>query len=105
MPTHTKGDVAIVGAGMGSGVLALLAAARGRRAAVLDRHADGPRDPVRGELLQPNGLHILDRLGLLDGLPAGEVSRTQRFHFHRIGGPRLVTIDYRVLPPPHQNTP
>jgi 2-polyprenyl-6-methoxyphenol hydroxylase-like FAD-dependent oxidoreductase len=82
MPTHTKVDVAIVGAGMGSGVLALLAAARGRRVAVLDRHADGPRDPVRGELLQPNGLRILDRLGLLDGLPAGEVSLTQRFHFH-----------------------
>jgi 2-polyprenyl-6-methoxyphenol hydroxylase-like FAD-dependent oxidoreductase len=104
MPTHTKVDVAIVGAGMGSGVLALLAAARGRRVAVLDRHADGPRDPVRGELLQPNGLRILDRLGLLDGLPAGEVSRTQRFHFHRIGGPRLVTIDYGVLREPYNYT-
>ena len=104
MPTHTKVDVAIVGAGMGSGVLALLAAARGRRVVVLDRHAGGPRDPVRGELLQPNGLRILDRLGLLDGLQDAEVSRTRRFHFHRIGGPRLVTIDYGLLDEPYNYT-
>lgn len=104
MPTHTRVDVAIVGAGMGSGVLALLSAARGRRVAVLDRHPGGPRDPVRGELLQPNGLRILNRLGLLDGLSDAEVSRTQRFHFHRIGGPRLVTIDYGLLREPYNYT-
>jgi 2-polyprenyl-6-methoxyphenol hydroxylase-like FAD-dependent oxidoreductase len=98
--TTDRVDLVIVGAGMGSGVLALLSAARGLRVVVLERHPGGPRDPVRGELLQPNGLRILDRLGLLNGLAETEVSRTRRFHFHRIGGGRLVTIDYGVLPEP-----
>jgi 2-polyprenyl-6-methoxyphenol hydroxylase-like FAD-dependent oxidoreductase len=104
MEPDASADVVIVGGGMGSGVLALLSAARGRRVLVLDRHPDGPRDPIRGELLQPNGLRILDRLHLLDGIPQTELSRTQRFHFHRIGGPHLVTIDYGLLPRPYNYT-
>ncbi|MEO5657876.1 MAG: FAD-dependent monooxygenase, partial [Nitrospiria bacterium] len=101
---QTRVDIVVVGGGMGGGALALLAAGRGRRVALLDRHPGGPSDPARGEILQPNGLRILDRLGLLHGLPDAELSRIRRFHFHRIGGPHLVTIDYGLLPEPYNYT-
>ncbi len=104
IPDETRADVVIVGAGIGGAVLALLAAAKERRVVVLDRQAGGPVDPDRGEILQPNGLRILDQLGLLDGLSDGSVSRVSRYHFHRIGGSRLVTIDYGALPAPYNYT-
>jgi 2-polyprenyl-6-methoxyphenol hydroxylase-like FAD-dependent oxidoreductase len=100
----THADLVIVGGGIGGAVLALLAAAKGRRVVVLDRQAAGPRDPDRGEIVQPNGLKVLDRLGLLDGLPDAGVSRVRRYHFSRIGGPRLVTVDYGALPAPYNYT-
>jgi len=97
-------DIVIVGGGMGGGVLAFLAAARGRQVIVLDRHHDGLHTAPRGELIQPNGLRIFDRLGLLDGLEHEDVARIQRFHFHRMGRSRLVTIDYAQLPAPFNYT-
>jgi 2-polyprenyl-6-methoxyphenol hydroxylase-like FAD-dependent oxidoreductase len=97
-------DLVIVGGGIGGVVLALLAAAKGRRVVVLDRQAAGPLDPDRGEIVQPNGLRVLDRLGLLNGLPTAEISRVRRYHFSRIGGPRLVTVDYGALPGPYNYT-
>jgi 2-polyprenyl-6-methoxyphenol hydroxylase-like FAD-dependent oxidoreductase len=103
-PHETRADLLIVGAGIGGAVLALLAAAKDRRVVVLDRQTGGPTDPDRGEILQPNGLRILARLGLLEELPDHSVSRVRRYHFHRIGGPRLVTIDYGALPEPHNYT-
>jgi 2-polyprenyl-6-methoxyphenol hydroxylase-like FAD-dependent oxidoreductase len=100
----TRADLVIVGGGIGGAVLALLSAAKGRRVVVLDRQAAGPSDPNRGEIVQPNGLKILDRLGLLDGLPADGISRVRRYHFSRIGGSRLVTVDYGSLPEPYNYT-
>ncbi len=102
--SDTRADVAIVGSGIGGAALALFAAAKGRRVVVLDRQAAGPTDPDRGEIVQPNGLKVLDRLGLLDGLPNAGVSRVRRYHFSRIGGPRLVTVDYGALPAPYNYT-
>lgn len=104
IPGETHVDLVVVGAGIGGAVLALLAAGRQRRVIVLDRQAGGPKDPDRGEILQPNGLRILDRLGLLGELPEHGLSRVRRYHFHRIGGPRLVTIDYGALPEPYNYT-
>ncbi|MEW6684415.1 MAG: NAD(P)/FAD-dependent oxidoreductase [Nitrospirota bacterium] len=103
-PHETRADLVVVGAGIGGAVLALLAAAKERRVVVLDRQSRGPTDPDRGEILQPNGLRILDRLGLLAELSEHSVSRVRRYHFHRIGGPRLVTIDYGALPEPYNYT-
>ncbi|MFZ5862021.1 MAG: FAD-dependent monooxygenase [Nitrospirota bacterium] len=96
-------DLAVVGGGIGGAVLALLAAAKGRRVALLDRQS-GPSDPDRGEIVQPNGLRVLDRLGLLDGLPTLGISRVRRYHFTRIGSSRLVTVDYGALPAPYNYT-
>ena len=62
-------DVAVVGAGGGGAVLALALAQKGIRTIVLDQ-APGPPKGLRGELLQPNGQQVLDRLGVLKSLPA-----------------------------------
>ena len=68
-------DVAIVGAGGGGAVLALALAKKGIRTIVLDQAA-GPPQGLRGELLQPNGQQVLDRLGVLKSLPADATRAT-----------------------------
>ena len=93
-------DVAIVGAGGGGAVLALVLAQRGIRSVVLER-GSGPPTGLRGEILQPNGQQVLDRLGLLDKLPVNTTKTVRKFHFLRAGGSRLCTIDYGELPPPY----
>lgn len=96
----TKTDIVIVGAGGGGGVLGLALARKGIRALVLEQ-APGPPSGLRGEILQPNGQHILDQLGLLRQLPTDAVRSVRHFHFCRAGGERLCTIDYGMLPPPY----
>jgi 2-polyprenyl-6-methoxyphenol hydroxylase-like FAD-dependent oxidoreductase len=95
-----EADVAVVGAGGGGAVLALALAQKGVRTVVLEQ-APGPPQGLRGEILQPNGQEVLDRLGLLHKLP-GEATRTvHKFHFCRVGGERLCTVDYGDLPAPY----
>ncbi|MBI3597660.1 MAG: FAD-dependent monooxygenase [Nitrospirae bacterium] len=96
-------DVVIVGGGMGGLLLALILGRGGRTVTIIERQ---PKlQPIaRGELLQPNGLRILDRLGLLDRLKTLPAYRAHRFDFHRIGGRKLCTVDYRTLPPPWNYT-
>ena len=93
-------DVAVVGAGGGGAVLALALAKQGVRTVVLDQ-ATGPPKGLRGEILQPNGQRVLDRLGVLQSLPADATRSVQLFHFCRAGGTRLCSIDYGDLPPPY----
>lgn len=95
-----EADVAVVGAGGGGAVLALALAQKGIRTVVLD-HAPGPPKGLRGELLQPNGQYVLDRLGVLDALPAEATRSIRLFHFYRAGDERLCSIDYGDLPPPY----
>jgi 2-polyprenyl-6-methoxyphenol hydroxylase-like FAD-dependent oxidoreductase len=92
-------DVVIVGGGMGGLLLALILSRGGRTVTIVERQ---PKlQPItRGELLQPNGLRILDRLGLLDRLKTLPAYLAHRFDFHRIGGRKLCSVDYRTLPPP-----
>jgi 2-polyprenyl-6-methoxyphenol hydroxylase-like FAD-dependent oxidoreductase len=81
-------------------VLALALAQKGIKTIVFEQ-APGPPQGLRGEILQPNGQQVLDRLGLLSRLP-GESTRTvHKFHFCRVGGERLCTVDYSELPPPY----
>src|SRR5687767_6732653 len=101
MGTSTfRTDVAIVGAGGGGAVLALALAQRGIRSVVLER-APEPPTGLRGEILQPNGQHVLDRLGLLGKLPGEARRAVRKFHFFGASGRRLCTIDYGELPPPY----
>ena len=96
-------DVVIVGGGMGGLLLALILGRGGRTVTIIERQPK-LRPIVRGELLQPNGLRILDRFGLLDRLKTLPSYLAHRFEFHRIGGRRLCTVDYRTLPPPWNYT-
>lgn len=93
-------DVAVVGAGGGGAVLALALAKQGISTVVLDQ-ATGPPKGLRGEILQPNGQRVLDRLGVLQSLPADATRSVRLFHFCRAGGTRLCTIDYSDLPLPY----
>jgi 6-methylpretetramide 4-monooxygenase len=95
-----RADVVLVGAGGGGAVCALALARRGIRTLMLEQ-APGPPQGLRGEILQPNGQRILDRLGLLGALPAGAVRRVRYFQFCRVGGERLCTVDYGMLPAPY----
>jgi 2-polyprenyl-6-methoxyphenol hydroxylase-like FAD-dependent oxidoreductase len=56
---------------------------------------------LRGEILQPNGQQVLDRLGVLQSLPADATRSVRHFHFCRAGGARLCSIDYNDLPAPY----
>jgi monooxygenase len=93
-------DVVVVGAGGGGAVLALALAQKGIRTVVLDQ-ASGPPQGLRGEILQPNGQSVLDRLGVLQSLPAEAIRSVRNFHFCRAGGTRLCSIDYGELPAPY----
>ena len=96
-------DVIIVGGGMGGLALAWALAGQGRTVALVERQKDFSF-LARGELLQPNGLKVLDQLGLLNEIKTIPSHTAYRFHFHRIGKGRGCTIDYRMLPPPWNYT-
>ena len=100
MTSTEETDVAVVGAGGGGAVLALALAKQGISTVVLDQ-ATGPPKGLRGEILQPNGQQVLDRLGVLPSLPADATRSVRHFHFCRAGGMRLCSIDYGDLPPPY----
>lgn len=101
MTTQQKeADVVVVGAGGGGAVLALALAQKGIRTIVLEQ-APGPPAGLRGEILQPNGQQVLDRLGILQSLPAESTKTVRHFHFLRVGGQRLCSVDYGDLPPPY----
>ena len=93
-------DVVIVGAGGGGALLGLLLARKGINTLVLEQ-SPGPPTGLRGEILQPNGQHILHQVRLLDKLPQKAVKPVRYFHFRQIGGDRLCTIDYDLLPQPY----
>lgn len=100
--TTIETEIAVVGAGGGGAVLALALAQRGIKTIVLEQ-ASGPPQGLRGEILQPNGQHVLDRLGLLNKLPVESTRPIRKFHFCRVGGERLCTVDYGELPPPYNH--
>src|SRR6476646_2979201 len=68
-PRAETGAATVVGAGPGGTVTALLLAATGWRVTLLERVAE-PTAVGAGLLLQPNGLAVLDALGLHDALHA-----------------------------------
>jgi len=48
-----------------------------------------------------DGQRVLDRLGVLQSLPADATRPVRHFHFCRAGGTRLCSIDYGDLPAPY----
>jgi 2-polyprenyl-6-methoxyphenol hydroxylase-like FAD-dependent oxidoreductase len=65
----TARDIAVVGAGPTGLALALLLRGQGRTVVVHERFAEA-RPIGAGFMLQPTGLHVLDRLGLTDRVAA-----------------------------------
>src|ERR687889_1212666 len=102
MVNDLESYIAVVGAGGGGAVLGLALAQKGIRTIVLEQ-APGPPTGLRGEILQPNGQQVLDRLGLLKRLSPTMVRSVRHFHFCTVGGNRLCTIDYGTLPPPYNH--
>ena len=95
-----KKDIVVVGAGGGGALLGLILARKNIQTMVLEQ-ASGPPAGVRGEILQPNGQRILDKHGLLDQIPGHAIRPVRHFHFRRVGGTRLCTVDYDMLPAPY----
>ncbi len=95
-----KWDLIIVGSGAGGLVLALELAKKGLQIAILDRQPH-PGSLPRGEIIQPNGLRLLDRFGLLPELLASDIYRNERVDFFQKKGPLLCTVDYRLLSAPY----
>ncbi len=99
MPVR-KSDLVIVGGGSGGIILALLLAKKGFRISILDRQ-NPPMPAPRGEILQPNGLKILDQLGLLTELLSADIHRCDQVHFYQGAGEHLCTINYTSLASPY----
>jgi len=77
-------DLAVIGAGPGGSLCALLAARAGWRVALLDR-AEFPRSKVCGDCLNPRGLAILRDLGLDEVLVGLDQSSPKQV---RVGSPQ-----------------
>ncbi len=73
-----EADVAIVGASLAGSCAALLLARGGLRVAVLER-ARFPRPRICGELLSPDGVAVLGRLGVLPAVRAAGAATIRRF--------------------------
>lgn len=85
-PEHAY-DVIVVGGGPAGSVMALSLARRGVRVALLERTLF-PRDKVCGDYIEPGGLRLLARLGLLSEI---ESRRRLRITKNRVYfGPQLI---------------
>jgi 2-polyprenyl-6-methoxyphenol hydroxylase-like FAD-dependent oxidoreductase len=71
-------DLAVIGAGPGGCACALAAARRGLRVALFDPRADGADRPC-GEGIMPEGLAVLEALGLREQVARGRTFRSLRF--------------------------
>ncbi len=92
-----------MGGGVAGLALALAASDLGLRVTVLERGRMAPRRVVRGEILQPNGLSILERLGVLEALRARAEHPVSGFDFRDDRHRMLLTIRYAGLPSPHRH--
>ncbi|MFC7310256.1 FAD-dependent monooxygenase [Streptomyces monticola] len=94
---HT--DVLVVGAGPAGLALTLMLLRSGVRVALAERSTSFRRD-FHGEILQPGGQRILDRVGVLDGAVRRGARELAGFQV-RSGDRVLLDIDYRRLPGPY----
>ncbi len=98
---RSRGHVGIVGCGTAGPALGTFLARDGWRVTLIERAAD-LRPIGAGILLQPTGMHVLDRLGLLKGegqvLACGEVVR--RLRGGTLSGRSVLDLAYEDLDRP-----
>lgn len=92
MPGGGVRSVAVVGAGPTGLALALMLKRQGRQVVVHERF-DQPRPIGAGFMLQPTGLHVLDRLGLTDRVAA--LGQPLTHIFGREARRRRIVLDVR----------
>jgi 2-polyprenyl-6-methoxyphenol hydroxylase-like FAD-dependent oxidoreductase len=98
MDVSKKYDLVIIGAG--GLLLSILLGRKGLRIALLEKNRE-MTTPLRGELIQPGGLKILEGIGLLGRLLALDSHQNQSVHFYQAEGDKLCTMDYQRLLPPY----
>ncbi|SEB30924.1 2-polyprenyl-6-methoxyphenol hydroxylase [Streptomyces misionensis] len=96
-----KTDVCVVGGGPAGLVLALLLLGSRLRVTVVEKSRGLDRE-YRGEILQPGGLALLDRLGVLAGARERGAYELRRFRLAD-GDRELMGFDYGRLPAPHNH--
>lgn len=92
-------EIAIVGGGLVGTSLAIALGKRGLRATLLERSREVP-DLLRGELIMPSGVAVLESLGLGDSL--GEMALETKgvvLHHPAFEGGRC-SVDYSMAPAP-----
>lgn len=105
-------DVIVVGGGPAGSVMGWALATQGVRVAVLER-AEFPREKVCGDYVEPGGLRILARIGVLSDIERGERLKINRYRAYF--GPQLLyndkihyyrdaddNIDYGLVVPRHE---
>ncbi len=98
-PPHSC-DVVVVGGGLVGATLAIALARHGVPVTVLERDAGPVPDLLRGELVMPAGVAVLEALGLLPAL-APHVTPVRGVELRHPAWPRgPVAIDYAATPAP-----
>lgn len=98
-PATTTADVLVVGGGPAGLALSLLLLKSGATVALMEKSRSLDRE-YRGEILQPGGQAVLDRLGVLRG--ARDRGAYEHDGFQLVQGERvLLDSDYRRLPAPY----
>ncbi|MBI3604529.1 MAG: FAD-dependent monooxygenase [Nitrospirae bacterium] len=97
--THLSTDIIVVGGGIAGLMLALILGRMGIRVTLVEKNRELIAHQ-RGEILQPNGLKILEQLGLLEEIRPHSYE-VNVFHFYQMRGDFLCDIRYDLLPPPY----
>ncbi|HET8633235.1 MAG TPA: FAD-dependent monooxygenase [Gemmatimonadales bacterium] len=101
--TSASADVLIIGAGPAGAASAILMARAGCRVVLADR-AHFPRDKPCSEFISPEGVRVLERLGVLDSLEAGAAEPLHGLTVHAPRGSRLTGLFSRAAVKPWRDT-
>jgi flavin-dependent dehydrogenase len=103
LSTSASADVLIVGAGPAGAATAVLLARAGCQVVLADR-ARFPRDKPCSEFISPEGVRVLDRLGVLSALEAGAAEPLHGLTVHAPKGSRLSGLFSRAAVKPWRDT-